>query len=78
MGGEEISHCVIEIHVTAFTSFVMGFVVLRVTPIVTANTTWGTHELMCRKPRQSPSHHVVLPQMRKDANSVRKKNLYMC
>lgn len=39
VGGKR-GHCVMEIHVTAFTSFVMGFTVIRVTPVVTVNTTW--------------------------------------
>lgn len=34
---------------------------------------WGQNG--CCKPRQSSSHHVVLLQGRKGANSVRKKNL---
>lgn len=33
-----------ETHVTAFTDFVMGFVVIRVIPVVTVGASWGAHE----------------------------------
>lgn len=74
----ERGHCVMETDHTAFTDFVMGFVVIRVIPVVTVGASWGAHE--DRMGGATPDQVLtimpcILLQGGKKKNLTKKKNL---